>query len=164
MSRADIYGLSTKGYSAPIKEYAPPSSGDFINPRPNVSFGHDDYAKKNRAWLAREKWDDYVQRFQPKEDELLDAVTGEDLLNQRLSSIKIDNSKAFDSALTSANQMRSRYGVNQSQAEKQYEQRSYGLEMAKANAGAMNKTRVHINDRNMQAVGGSGARQAISAV
>lgn len=131
----------------------------FHTPRPTVSFGHDKYAQKNRAWLAREQWEDYQARFQPVEDELIDAVTGSELLDERLGKISINNRKAFDAAAVSAEQFRQRYGINQTEAQRSTNQNNQQLAMAKTTANAMNKTREHIHDRNMAVIGGGQSRQ-----
>ncbi len=136
----------------------------YHNPRPTVSFGNDKYAQKNRAWLARENWDDYQARFQPYEDKLIDAVTGTEMLDERLGAIKINNNKAFMAAADDANQYRMRYGVQQSEAQKTQDQNNQQMAMAGANASAMNQTRTHIKDRNMAVIGGGEARQMATAI
>jgi len=132
--------------------------------KPSVSFGNDKYAQKNRAWLARENWADYQARFQPKEDELIDAVTGTELLDERLGKIKINNDKAFMASADNANQYRMRYGIQQSDAQKTQDQNNRSMAMAGANASAMNQTRTHIKDRNMAVIGGGEARQMATAI
>lgn len=139
------------------------SSGGYSSPRPTVAFGSDKYAQENRAWLAREQWADYQKRFQPYEDELIDAVTGTELLDQRLSKIKLSNQIAFDTAAGDAGRYRERYGIQQSGAQQSQDENNRNLAMAQATAGAMNQTRTHIYDRNMAAIGGGEVRQAATA-
>lgn len=135
-----------------------PSTG-YYTAKPTVSKNSDKYAQKTRAWLSREQWADYQNRFQPYEDELIDAVTGTELLDERLSQIKINNSKSFAAAATANDQFRNRYGMTQTDPQRTANQNNQHLAMAKANADAMNQTRTHIHDRNMAIIGGGEARQ-----
>jgi hypothetical protein len=128
---------------------------------PSVSWDDDDYAKRMRSWLTREQYDDYKTRFMPHEEQLLDAVTGEQLLNERLTAIR--NSAARTGGVSAGNASRTmgRYGVRQTQREREQSTTRDNLRQAATLASAENQTRQHIEDRDLSIISGGSTRQAI---
>lgn len=144
--------------------------GDFSNygttagysqdPRPSNP-NSDTYAQDTRAWLYRDQWGDYQNRFMPYEDKLIDAVTGSQMLDERLSAIKINTKESFDAAQLSNQQVQARYGMAQTDAQKSTQDRNMAIAQSKVHANSANQTRRHIDDRNLAVMGGGNMRQAI---
>lgn len=126
-----------------------------------TNVGDKKYAQNMRAYLAREQWADYQRRFQPIEDQLIDAVTGTEMLDKRLSAISVNNQKAFDAAAQDADLTRQRYGIQQTDQQRAIQTNMDSLAAARSDADARNNIRAATFDRNMAAVLGSGARSAI---
>lgn len=125
--------------------------------------GSKTYAADMNAYIARQQWNDYQNRFQPVERALIDETMGRELLDQRLSGISAIVDRSFDSAIENARMTRQMYGSNQTSQQKQYETRRMDLGRSTAIADSRNATRTHIHDRNMETLaGGSSAiNQAI---
>ena len=120
--------------------------------------GSDTYAQDMRAYLARQEWADYQRRFQPLEDRLIDSVMSTQMLDERLEAIGTNNETARQVAQMNADVYRRRYGIEQDSAAIQMNNQRMDRQSALSLANAMNQTRTHIYDRNMQVLaGGSGA-------
>lgn len=130
--------------------------------QPTVSYGSDDYAKQWNAWLTREQYADWQDRFQPREEQLLSAVEGTELLDQQLSNIQANADTSFDLARTTADQTRRRYGLSLTDRERKVEDTRNSLAKAASIAGSSNDTRTYIDERNMNVIGGSTARQVMA--
>ena len=128
------------------------------NPMPTNR--HDEkYAQKMRAYIARDQWADYQNRFEPWEDDLIDSVMSTDMLDQRLGAISINATNSSRAALQSQQQLMQRYGIQQNAQEKQSSTVNHHLDSAAATATAKNNTRQHIEDRNMAVMGGGQIRE-----
>lgn len=140
-------------------DYNPQSvNGD---PRPQ-KFGNDNFAADTRAWLNRQVYEDYKTRYLPHEQELLDAITGEDMLNERLSAISVNAGNAFEASQNSADRRLDRYGVPQDYRQDRSQQLQNNLAEKSAIASANNSTRQHVHDRNMDLIArGASTRSAI---
>jgi hypothetical protein len=118
----------------------------------------DTYAQDMRAFLAREEYNDYLTRFAPVENELIDSVMGTEMLDQRLSAISVNSDTARKTAENNMRMVSQRYGVTQSGTQQRQNNMAMDRTQAIAEANGMNQTRTHIFDRNMNALaGGSGA-------
>jgi hypothetical protein len=126
-------------------------------------FSGDHAGADQRAWLARSQWADYQRRFQPVEDQLIDAVTGTEMLDKRLSAISVNNKSAFDAAAQNTAMTRQRYGINPSQQQQASLSNMDAIAATRADADARNNIRTATYDRNMAAIAGgsSSARTAI---
>lgn len=128
---------------------------------PHFNPNSDTYAQDTRAWITRDQYRDYQTRFEPVEDQLIDAVTGEKMLDESLSAIRINNKQSFDASALSAQQTKSMYGMQETPNQTASQDANRSLAMAKSTANGTNQTRAHIESRDDNAIGGSGARQAI---
>ncbi|WP_086931618.1 hypothetical protein [Agarilytica rhodophyticola] len=124
-------------------------------------YGSDDFAARTRAYLNREIYRDTKERFQPFEDELLDAVQGEELLNEQLERIRDNFTRSGRASADSAKRRLSRFGVQQSARQLNATNTQNSLNQASALASAENQTRRHVLDRNIGLITGSRTRQAI---
>ena len=145
----DNYLFQVQGFPAPAET------------GPNIKPKDKQYASKTRAWMTRDVWRDYQERFQPYEARLLDAVTGEELLDERLSAISINNQAAFDAASQASELSRARYGTARPAVHQQAADRNMHNAQVVSRINAENQTRTHIDDRDMNALAGSGSRQAM---
>jgi len=141
------YGSNNGNYSSAGARPTNPSSGT--------------YAQDTRAWVTRSVYDDYETRFQPFEKKMIDSAMGGQMLDERLSAIKINNKQSFEASALSNQQDMARYGMTQSSDQKASYQKNQSLEMGKATANANNQTRRHVDDRNLAVIGGGQMRQAI---
>lgn len=123
----------------------------------------DTYAQDTNAWLHRQQWQDYKDRFQPVEEQLIDETMGTELLNKRLSAITANADDAFGAAEVDARVTRGRYGIQQNAQEQGAQNRSLALGESLAVADARNNTRTAIYDRNMDTIAG-GSSVANSAI
>ena len=123
----------------------------------------DTYAQDTNAWLHRQQWQDYKDRFQPVEKELIDDTMGTELLNQRLSAITATSQDSFGAAEIDAEVTRGRFGIQQSQEGAAAQKRQMALGQSKAIADGKNNTRTAIYDRNMDTLAG-GSSVANSAI
>ncbi len=121
-----------------------------------------DYASSMRAWLHRQNYNDYQNRFQPHEQELLDAVMGRELLDERLSAISINESNAFDATKETTSRRLQRFGVSENSGLSKSRNLGNSLTQASSVASAHNNTRQHVHDRSMQLI--SGAPSSRSAI
>jgi hypothetical protein len=123
----------------------------------------DTFAQDTNAWITRQQWQDYQNRYLPVENKLIDQTMGRDLLNERLGAITATTNTAFDTNMLAAQQRRARYGMRLEGQGAQAQQRGRELSQATAIADGTNNTRTHIYDRNMDTIaGGSSAiNQAI---
>lgn len=122
------------------------------------------FASTARATIARAAWEDYLNRFQPIEDELIAGVMDpEEWLDKRLSSIHVSADRAFQAADVGADMLRGRYGIQRNAAESKYGEMDSARSEALARIDAVNNTRRHVIDRNMAVIGGGagGTRNAI---
>lgn len=118
----------------------------------------DTYAQDMRAYLAREEYQDYLTRFAPVEEELINDVMGTEQLNERLSAITVNGNMARQTAGSNMQMISERYGVSQSAQQQSQSNMAMDRNQALAQANGMNQTRTHLFDRNMNALaGGSGA-------
>ena len=133
-------------------------------PRPSAS-NNKEFASETRAYLNREIYNDYKRRFEPHEQQLLDAVTGKELLNERLSAIRINERNAFASSQGNANRSMGRYGLTSSDGVKRSSDLNTSLARASTLASSENSTRQHIHDRDMTIIaGGNSQRRAIEGL
>ena len=118
----------------------------------------DTYAQDMRAYIARQEYQDYLTRFAPVEQELINSVMGPEQLEERLSAITVNNQTARNTAEKNMQMVQGRYGVSQSAQQQQQTKMDLDRTQALSQANGMNQTRTHIFDRNMNALaGGSGA-------
>ena len=120
------------------------------------SRGSDTYAADMRAYLARQEYADYMSRYAPVEDELIDAVMGREMLDERLSAISVNNQQARQTAEANMALIQGRYGASLNPQQQMQNQTNLNLSQAIATAGAMNQTRTHIFERNMNTLTGAG--------
>ena len=125
--------------------------------------GSDTYAQHMNAWLNRQQWEDYKNRFQPVENQLIDETMGGDLLDERLSSITATANQSFDSAMLGADITRSRYGIDQGESQAQSQLRKMMTSKTTAIADAKNNTRTHVYDRNMETLAGGSSTVGAAA-
>ena len=130
---------------------------------PPTNRNSDTYAQDTNAWLHRQQWQDYKDRFQPVEKQLIKETSGTELLDQRLSAISADADDAFGAAELSAEVTRRRYGIDQSAESAEAQSRNMALGRSQAVADAKNNTRTAIYDRNMDTLAG-GSSTANSAI
>ncbi|MEM1152765.1 MAG: hypothetical protein AAGI44_01400 [Pseudomonadota bacterium] len=133
------------------------AQGGYISPNDKK------FASKTQAYIARDAWEDYQRTYQPYEADLISDITGSELLDQRLAAITVNNDRAFDVATMDAEMRRGRYGVQQTGQAAAIDDRQMATARVTSEIDAANKTRTHIDDRNLNILAGadSGARTAI---
>ena len=130
---------------------------------PGINPNDDEYAAKTYANIIRGEYADYVNRFQPYEQRMMSLAESSELLDQQLSRIttNINNAYGNQSLQDTAINMQ-RFGVQQNQAQQNYQARQTDINRAMSIAHAKNNTRVAAEDRKFGLVtGGSGQRQMV---
>lgn len=124
-------------------------------------------AALTRAWLARSEFNDWQNRYMPREIELLDRVSKEgaiEELNTRLGDIHADTKLAYEANKKAVDMTKQRYGVETDAALQASQNRRGGIAQSLSEVDAINRTRDSISTRNANVIGGSGmtGRQLIN--
>lgn len=108
-----------------------------------------------QAAITREQYADYVNRFQPYEDQLYAEMTPErraELLNQELTTAGESVDKQFGASRDIMGRQTSRYGLSLNPDQQQSVDRSFGLQNVLGKVGARNLTRRNAYERDMGAM------------
>jgi len=125
------------------------------------------YASDTWAKITRSQWDDYVNRFVPREDALLNMTTYQNpaLVAHDIARGTQEAAKGFNATRNMADQYQSRYGAALSRGEQQYQDRSANVSRSAAIVNEANRIRQKLQDRNREiAIGGSNAAVAAADV
>ncbi|WP_447875200.1 hypothetical protein [Serratia fonticola] len=106
------------------------------------------------ARLIREQYDDWYNRFYPKQKELMELSTSGQLMNNQLARADANTQQALNTAQVGQQNQMARYGVAQNQTAGD---NSLGLRSALATAGAKNGIREGEQDRQMNILTGGSA-------
>ncbi|WP_407330545.1 hypothetical protein [Enterovibrio sp. 27052020O] len=102
------------------------------------------------AQISREMFDDWQNRFYPKQKELMEKSQSGELLNEQLGRVDENAASSMKAAsLGEANKM-ARYGVDSGTDENQ------NAKLALSTAAAKNGLRDHERDRSMKVLSGAG--------
>lgn len=125
-----------------------------------ISLNDDEYASKTYAQIIRSQYDDYVNRFQPYEERMMDLAQSRELLDEQLSRITANINSSYANPQFSAGALTSqRYGVQQSADERAFSTKQRSMDKALATANAKNNTRLANADMQQNMItGGSSVR------
>ena len=125
-----------------------------------ISINDDEYASKTYAQIIRSQYDDYVNRFQPIENRMMDLAQSRELLDEQLSRITANINSSYANPQFSAGALTSqRYGVQQSADERAFSTKQRSMDKALATANAKNNTRLANADMQQNMItGGSSVR------
>ena len=107
--------------------------------------------------LTRAQWQDYLARFQPIENQLMDMSTYNNpgLVAEEVGKATESASTAMQVAIQNRDMNRARYGLTARAGQQQLEDRQDKITASTATVDAANRTREGLIDRNrMIAVGG----------
>lgn len=129
-----------------------------------ISQRDDEYASKTYAQIIRSQYQDYLNRFSPYEDRMMDLAQSRELLNDQLSRITANINSSFSNPQFSAGALTTqRYGIQRSADERAFTTKQRGMDKALATARAKNNTRLANADMQQNMVtGGSSVRGLIS--
>lgn len=118
------------------------------------------YAADVFARITRESYQDWKDRFYPKQKELMDLATNGKLLQDQLGRVDENNANALRSAQQATANRNARMGVD---AQQNQGDNSQGLRMALMTAGTENGLREQEQARQMGILTGAdaGLREAI---
>ncbi|MEE9705837.1 hypothetical protein [Aeromonas veronii] len=118
------------------------------------------YAADVFARITRESYQDWKNRFYPKQKELMDLATNGKLLQDQLGRVDENNANALRSAQQATANRNARMGVD---AQQNQGDNSQGLRMALMTAGTENGLREQEQARQMGILTGAdaGLREAI---
>ncbi|MEA9441463.1 hypothetical protein VCX45_12315 [Aeromonas caviae] len=118
------------------------------------------YAADTFAQITRESYQDWKDRFYPKQKELMDLATNGELLQDQLGRVDENNTNALRSAQQATANRNARMGVS---AQQNPNDNSQGLRMALMTAGTENGLREQEQSRQMGILTGAdaGLREAI---
>lgn len=133
------------------KLISPPTFYGSGSGKNEVPESFDRAASEKRAALQREQWQDYQNRFQPVEDQIID-IAGKDGMHTTLNTVGVVNAQrgvntAFDSAQQDFNLNRSRYGYSLSDAQAQSQKSSGDMARASSMANETNTAKQWDSDR-----------------
>jgi hypothetical protein len=113
-------------------------------------------ASNTRADLARAQWDDYKTRFQPVENILLGAATGDERMDDFMGRSTENVNQQYDMADQAYKRGINRYGISPTPRQQQAHDKSFGLSKASTEVSLRNQTRSHIADSNLEMLSGAG--------
>ena len=118
------------------------------------------YAADTFAQITRESYQDWKNRFYPKQKELMELATNDQLLLEQLGRVEENNANALRSAQQATDNRNARMGVS---AQQNPNDNSQGLRMALMTAGTENGLREQEQSRQMGILTGAdaGLREAI---
>lgn len=119
------------------------------------------YAADTYAQITRESYQDWKDRFYPKQKELMELATNDKLLQEQLGRVEENNANALRSAQQATANRNARMGVSTSS---NADDNSQGLRMALMTAGTENGLREQEQTRQMGILTGAdaGMREAIN--
>lgn len=106
------------------------------------------------AKIYRDQWSDYVTRFFPLEDELVSTYNNRALHNQIIDQSTKKAADAFDAAQGSYSRSMARYGMSPDAQVRQETDRTFDLGRTLSLAGAKNRTRQALADRDQNMLAG----------
>ncbi len=121
----------------------------------------DDAAQKTYTDLFRAIYSDYQQRFEPYQEELLNAATSTEMLDQQLSRISATTERTRQQAIQTAEMNRGRLGLQQTAQQKQASQSRMNTSSALADINAKNMARQSAYDNYQNVMQGGGFRPDI---
>lgn len=121
------------------------------------------YAADTYSDLIRGQWTDYVTRFLPVQNQLINDLSGTKLLDEQLGRISGNTRRAAKVAQLDAKMRDARYGVQKSRAYQSADTVAQASASALANASGMNETRAAYLDRRDQMLYGAVGRADVLA-
>ncbi|MEE3649447.1 MULTISPECIES: hypothetical protein [unclassified Brenneria] len=109
------------------------------------------YASDTFAGITRQQYADWVNRYYPKLQELMEMSTSGELMNNQLARTDATQTQALNTATVGAANQQARYGAS---SQTNSEDNSLGLKSALATAGAKNGVREAETDRQMSILTG----------
>lgn len=106
------------------------------------------------AQIYRDQWDDYVTRFFPLEDELIDTYNNPEVHKRIIGQATDKAAASFDAAQGSYDRSMARYGMSADAQMQNETDRSFNLGRTLALAGAKNTTRQELVDRDQRMLAG----------
>ena len=108
--------------------------------------------------LYKAQWADWKNRFQPYQDQLIDAATSRDMLDEQLSRISVTSSKSKKLSAEAAAMTRARYGMEQTKQQQQSFGSNANINSALSLANSENNARSAAYDRYQSAMTGASMR------
>lgn len=108
--------------------------------------------------LYKAQWEDYKKRFLPYQEELIDAATSTQMLDEQLSRISATTKRSQKLSQEAATIARSRFGMDQTAQQSQSFNSNMNLTSALGEANADNSARSAAYDRYQSAMTGAGIR------
>jgi hypothetical protein len=113
-------------------------------------------ASETLAKIAREEWEDWKKRFQPRiEDLARQASTGE-LTKGDINRADRSVTRSFDRSAANEARRTSRLGIQRGSRQQAASERMLGLNETATRASVRNNTRIAGQDRDMQILAGGG--------
>jgi hypothetical protein len=110
------------------------------------------------AWITRAQWADYLNRFAPREDALLNMTTymNPALAQQEISKAKAEAGQAYDAASRMGDQYMSRYGAALTSGQQASQNRADSLGRSASVVDAANRITQKLIDQNREIALGAG--------
>lgn len=119
------------------------------------------FASDTYANIIGAEYRDYVDRFQPYENRVMDLQQSRELLDAQLSRITANVNAAYDNQLNSGQLQMQRYGIQQTGQERAKSARQDDTSRALSIAHARNNTRLADADQKMGLVTGASSARSV---
>lgn len=114
---------------------------------PNKAFSGSQGASALLGDLNRAQWEDWRNRFSPYVDQLAEVAQDSGAPNRAASNASNAMANAFDSNQQGQEQQRQSFGISQTPAQKQSQDRQQSLQRSASMVSAGNQARVSAQDR-----------------
>lgn len=131
-------------------------------PPVQVSKSDKQYASKTLAGLIESEYSDYLGRFKPFDQHLVNLIDNPDMLNKQLSRISANANSAQKSRMQSEAVRNSRFGIAPSALQQASQNRQSQLSAGLGIAQAKNNMRVATSDLQDSILTGSSGRSVLS--
>ena len=139
------------------------NSGNYLRYWQNVNPNSKEYASQTYANIIGAEYRDYIDRFQPYEQRVMELAQSRELLNDQLSRISANVNSAYKrSQFGAGDMMMQRYGIQQSSQGRASSTRQDDMGRALSLAHANNNTRLSSQDQRMGLVTGSAGARSVA--
>lgn len=114
-------------------------------------------AENTLAQIYRAEWQDYLDRFAPYEDKLIDYAMNPGEVTEAVDRAGENVDQGFMNAQGNLNRDRSRYGLSLNGREAANEERNTAIDKTAAKLAARNSTRLHVQDQQERVMSGGSA-------
>lgn len=138
-----------------LSAFSPLAGAAYYKNTMGTNSGDPNYASNLRAGIAREEWEDYKKRFQPKENQLLDIANNpQGFVQQQNTEALGAINKAYEGAMPQMTREYGRFGMTYTPDQKNELQRRLSNNQGLAQVQGLNTSTRLANDQVLGLMGG----------